>query len=113
MTTTEMVPAGDQHADQGQAVLPVRPLPERRLRRAMVFSVIYLRPRAISISHCEACGLTHPHEETNCVASKYPYKNVNSSDPYDMGGHCVHWWDAEPCCWCGDDPCAAARCALG
>ena len=79
----------------------------------MVFSVIYLRPRAISISHCEACGLTHPHEETNCVASKYPYKNVNSSDPYDMGGHCVHWWDAEPCCWCGDDPCAAARCALG
>ena len=53
----------------------------------MVFSVIYLRPRAISISHCEACGLTHPHEETNCVASKDPYKNVNSSDPYDMGGH--------------------------
>ena len=52
----------------------------------MVFSVIYLRPRAISISHCEACGLTHPHEETNCVASKDPYKNVNSTTPMTWAG---------------------------
>ena len=67
----------------------------------MIYSVIHLHPRSVAISHREACGLTHAHEETDCVASK------------DGHGHCVHWWDAEPCCWCGDGPCAAARCGLG
>ena len=53
--------------------------------------------------------MTHPHEETNCVASKDPYKNIGSGDPCDAGTHCVHWWDGEACCWCGDDHCAAAK----
>ena len=66
--------------------------------------VIHLQPREVVIEHCEACGLTHAHEETNCVAS--PRGNFGH-------GHCLHWWDAEGCCWCGDDPCAGARCALG
>jgi NTP pyrophosphatase (non-canonical NTP hydrolase) len=21
----------------------------------------------------------------------------------DGSGHCGHWWDTEPCCWCGSD----------
>ena len=57
--------------------------------------------------------MTHPHEETNCVASKDPYKNIGSGDPCDAGTHCVHWWDGEACCWCGDDHCAAARDVAG
>ena len=69
----------------------------------MPHSVIYLQPRSVTIEHCESCGLTHAHEETSCVAGKSPHDQ----------GHCIHWWDAEACCWCGDDPCAAARCALG
>ena len=52
--------------------------------------MIYPHPRSVTISHCEACGLTHPHEETNCVASKDPYKNIGSGDPCDAGTHCVH-----------------------
>lgn len=77
----------------------------------MRFSVVPLPPRQVSYGHCESCGLSHPHEETNCVASRDGV--VRSSDPYDAGPHCVHWWDGEGCCMCGDDPCAAARCALG
>ena len=69
----------------------------------MRYSVIHLHPREVAIQNCEACGLIHAHEETDCAASKAHLDN----------GHCVHWWDAEACCWCGDDPCAAARCALG
>jgi len=25
--------------------------------------------------------------------------------PYDKDGHghCEHWWDCKPCCWCGRD----------
>lgn len=44
----------------------------------MRYSVIYLHPRSVTIEHCEACGLTHAHEETDCVPSK------------DDLGHCEH-----------------------
>ena len=57
----------------------------------MSYSVIYLQPRDVTFVHCEACGSTHPREETNCVASKDPYKNAGGIDPYEMGVHCVHW----------------------
>ena len=57
----------------------------------MGYSVIYLQPRDVTFVHCEACGSTHPREETNCVASKDPYKNAGGIEPYEMGVHCVHW----------------------
>lgn len=28
----------------------------------------------------------------------------------DGRGHCQHWWDEEPCCWCGSDsPCVISE----
>lgn len=26
-----------------------------------------------------------------------------SSYEQPADSHCPHWWDAEPCCWCGTD----------
>ena len=78
----------------------------------MRYASIPLPPRQVTIEHCESCGLTHAFEETNCVASRDPGAQLNGN-PYDAGGHCPHWWDCDGCCWCGDDPCAAAGYALG
>ena len=72
-----------------------------------MLAVIYLHPREVTIERCDVCGLTHPNEETACVASRGPY-NTNG-----IGSHCEGWWDGEGCCWCGDDPCRAAAYALG
>ena len=78
----------------------------------MRYAAISLPPRQAVIEHCETCSLTHVSEETNCVASRNPGAAL-TANPYDAGGHCRCWWDGGGCCWCGDDPCAAAVCALG
>ncbi len=78
----------------------------------MRYAVITLPLSTVAYGHCENCGLSHPFEETNCVASK-DHQAALTANPYDAGTHCVHWWDGEACCWCGDDPCTAAACALG
>lgn len=73
----------------------------------MTLAVIHLHPRRTVVEPCESCGLTHAHEETACAASR------DRRAPGELGTHCVCWWDGDGCCWCGDDPCRAAGCALG
>lgn len=81
----------------------------------MIYAVIHLAPRQVSVEPCETCGLTHAQEETACAASRDPYIRDGAA-PGELNGvgtHCMHWWDGAGCCWCGDDPCVAAGYALG
>ncbi len=39
------------------------------------------------------------------MTSRVPEPELNEECPNsDDGTHCVHWWDGEECCRCGDGP---------